>query len=115
MEVPLFLDSKASRLIQMADIVAYWTFRYFQSSDHRGFSLIRPFCADRGDANDGLITDLSTETTAKLANAAPHKHPFPFPAATARPAAMPPAIPDRDSCKYRPHPRTQLPREAALR
>src|SRR5690348_6104828 len=69
-EVPLFLDSKASRLIQMADIVAYWTFRYFQSSDHRGFSLIRPFCADRGDANDGLITDLSTETTAKLANAA---------------------------------------------
>ncbi|MGN6231165.1 MAG: DUF3800 domain-containing protein [Trinickia sp.] len=40
-EVPLFLDSKASRLIQMADIVAYWIFRYFQSGDSRGFEVIR--------------------------------------------------------------------------
>lgn len=30
-EVPLFLDSRASRLIQLADLIAYVTFRYYES------------------------------------------------------------------------------------
>jgi hypothetical protein len=48
-EVPLFLDSKASRLIQMADLIAYWIFRYFQSGDDRGYRLIAPhFHANKG-------------------------------------------------------------------
>lgn len=39
-EVPLFLDSKASRLIQLADMVAYWIYRKYSALDSRGFDLI---------------------------------------------------------------------------
>jgi hypothetical protein len=41
-EVPLFLDSKTSRLIQLADLVAYSIFRYFEMGDKRFFSIIEP-------------------------------------------------------------------------
>lgn len=41
-EVPLFLDSKASRLIQAADLIAYGIFRYFEKGDDRFFPLIEP-------------------------------------------------------------------------
>lgn len=34
-EVPLFLDSRASRLIQLADLIAYAVFRYYESADDR--------------------------------------------------------------------------------
>lgn len=36
-EVPLFLDSKASRLIQLADLIAYAVFRRFEKDDHSFF------------------------------------------------------------------------------
>ena len=36
-EVPLFLDSKASRLIQLADLTAYAIFRNFEKGDNRFF------------------------------------------------------------------------------
>ncbi|PTB22394.1 DUF3800 domain-containing protein [Trinickia symbiotica] len=78
-EVPLFLDSKASRLIQMADIIAYWIFRYFQSGDNRGYNLIAPrFCHHSG-AFQGLVANVSTETGARLQQLEPHKYPFPAP------------------------------------
>ena len=32
-EVPLFVDSKASRLVQLADFVAHWVYRAYESSD----------------------------------------------------------------------------------
>lgn len=32
-EVPLFLDSKSSRLIQLADLIAFAIYRYFQYGD----------------------------------------------------------------------------------
>lgn len=32
-EVPLFVDSKASRLVQLADFVAHWVYRAYESED----------------------------------------------------------------------------------
>jgi len=38
-EVPLFVDSRATRLIQLADLIAYAMFRNYERGDH---SLVRP-------------------------------------------------------------------------
>lgn len=40
-EVPLFLDSKASRLIQLADLIAFAVFRHFERGDSRFYSIIQ--------------------------------------------------------------------------
>ncbi|MDR1443470.1 MAG: DUF3800 domain-containing protein [Treponema sp.] len=40
-EVPLFLDSKMSRSIQMADLIAYSIFRHFEYKDSKYFSIIQ--------------------------------------------------------------------------
>ena len=53
-EVPLFLDSKASRLIQLADIIAYSIFRYFEKGDNTFYSIIEP----RFDAEGGIVHGL---------------------------------------------------------
>jgi hypothetical protein len=55
-EVPLFLDSKASRLIQLADLVAYVVFRYFEKGDQRFFPIIEP----RFDSEGGIVHGLYT-------------------------------------------------------
>jgi hypothetical protein len=39
-EVPVFMDSKASRLIQLADLIAYAVYRNFQAGDDTFFKLI---------------------------------------------------------------------------
>ncbi len=39
-EVPLFIDSKASRLVQLADHIAYSVFRRYESSDLTYFNVI---------------------------------------------------------------------------
>jgi hypothetical protein len=53
-EVPLFLDSKASRLIQLADIIAYAIFRYYEKEDTRFFPIIQP----RFDSEGGIVHGL---------------------------------------------------------
>ena len=53
-EVPLFLDSKASRLIQLADLVAYAIFRHFEKGDSSLYSIIQP----RFDSVGGIIHGL---------------------------------------------------------
>ncbi len=53
-EVPLFLDSKASRLIQLADLIAFAIFRYFEAGDDRFYSVVRP-CFD---AEGGIVHGL---------------------------------------------------------
>lgn len=53
-EVPLFLDSKASRLIQLADLIAYAIFRYYESGDEKFFSIIK----HRFDAEGGIVHGL---------------------------------------------------------
>ena len=45
-EVPLFLDSRMSRLIQLADIIAYSLFQKYEHDDDNYFSLIQN-CFDR--------------------------------------------------------------------
>ncbi|HWK06132.1 MAG TPA: DUF3800 domain-containing protein [Puia sp.] len=53
-EVPLFIDSKASRLIQLADLVAYSIFRNYESSDPQFFSIF----TDRLDRHQGKFHGL---------------------------------------------------------
>ena len=88
-EVPLFLDSKASRLIQMADLVAYWIFRYYQSKDDRGFRLIEPSILRRAKQRVGLVASVTPATEAALSNIPAHRYPFPGP--TCAPASGPAA------------------------
>ncbi len=48
-EVPLFVDSRACRMIQLADLIAWSTFRKYEFKDGRFFDqLIRLFDADGG-------------------------------------------------------------------
>lgn len=53
-EVPLFLDSRSSRLIQLADLVSYAIFRYYEHNDNAFFSIIK----DSFDNNHGRIHGL---------------------------------------------------------
>ncbi len=51
-EVPLFMDSKASRLIQLADLIAYSIYRHYERGDSDLFSLIQNgFDAEGGIAH----------------------------------------------------------------
>lgn len=81
-EVPLFLDSKASRLIQMADMVAYWIYRHYQSHDSRGFELIKPFIHGYKGGQQGLIEFISEEKKEAIKSEPSkdnEKYPFPEP------------------------------------
>jgi Protein of unknown function (DUF3800) len=53
-EVPLFLDSKASRLIQLADLVAYSAFRNYEKQDSRFFSIVKHKLDSAGGFVHGL-------------------------------------------------------------
>jgi hypothetical protein len=54
-EVPMFVDSRASRIIQLADHVAYAVFRRYNSTDLTYFDAI----ASRFYKNDGIIHGLA--------------------------------------------------------
>lgn len=53
-EVPLFVDSKATRIIQLADLVAWSTWRKYEHSDGRFFDPLVPIF----DADGGVIHGL---------------------------------------------------------
>jgi hypothetical protein len=53
-EVPMFLDSKSSRLIQLADHVAYATFRRYQAADLTYFNIIEGSYDSHEDIIHGL-------------------------------------------------------------
>lgn len=53
-EVPLFLDSRASRLVQLADLVAYALFRYLEHEAQRFFRLIEGRFDTEGGVRHGL-------------------------------------------------------------
>jgi hypothetical protein len=53
-EVPLFLDSKMSRLIQLADIIAYSLFRKYEFHDDKYFSVIQNCFDKEGNIHHGL-------------------------------------------------------------
>ncbi|MCY4034110.1 MAG: DUF3800 domain-containing protein [Hyphomicrobiales bacterium] len=54
-EVPLFVDSKATRLIQFADLVAYALRQYYERKDPRYFDLISHKFDNVGGIVHGLI------------------------------------------------------------
>ncbi|MFT3991198.1 MAG: DUF3800 domain-containing protein [Luteolibacter sp.] len=56
-EVPVFIDSKASRLIQLADLIAYSVFRKWEKNDDRFY----PIIADRFDREGGIVHGLHLE------------------------------------------------------
>jgi len=53
-EVPLFVDSRATRLIQLADIIAWSTFRRYEFSDGRFFDPMIPSFDTDGGVIHGL-------------------------------------------------------------
>jgi len=53
-EVPLFMDSKASRLIQLADLIAYAIFRKYERGDADLFSIIEHRFDSEGGITHGL-------------------------------------------------------------
>ncbi|MGH9343064.1 MAG: DUF3800 domain-containing protein [Terriglobia bacterium] len=53
-EVPVFLDSKASRLIQLSDLIAFAIFRHFEHNDSQYFEIIK----DCFDAEGGVVHGL---------------------------------------------------------
>jgi hypothetical protein len=57
-EVPVFLDSKASRLIQLADLVAYSLFRFYEYGDNSFYDVIK----DRFDTEGGVAHGLYLKT-----------------------------------------------------
>ncbi len=54
-EVPVFLDSKASRLIQLADLVAFALFRFHEHGDAQFYDVIRHCFDADGPIENGLF------------------------------------------------------------
>jgi hypothetical protein len=54
-EVPLFVDSRASRLVQIADLVAYSMWRKYEHKDGRFFDDLVPFFDSEGGVIHGLV------------------------------------------------------------
>lgn len=58
-ETPLFVDSRASRLVQMADTISYAVFRRYNASDAKYFDIV----ASKFDAADGIVHGLAHKQT----------------------------------------------------
>ncbi len=58
-ETPLFVDSRASRVVQLADHVAYATFRRYNASDAQYFDVI----SSKFHAVDGVVHGLAHKQT----------------------------------------------------
>ncbi len=54
-EVPLFTDSKITRMLQLADFVAYAIYRRFESGDAQFFDIILPRFVEAGGVIHGLV------------------------------------------------------------
>jgi hypothetical protein len=53
--VPLFLDSKASRLIQLADLISFGIFRKYEKDDNRFFDLFAKRFDSDGTTIHGFV------------------------------------------------------------
>ena len=72
-EVPVFLDSRASRLIQIADLIAFSMKRHYQNADSRFFDIVRQRFYREGPQTVGLVhlpadSPLFAETAARHPN-----------------------------------------------
>lgn len=57
-EVPSFIDSKASRLIQLADLIAYSMFRHYEKQDSNFFNIFQNKFDTSGGIKHGLFEKL---------------------------------------------------------
>jgi len=57
-EVPSFIDSRASRIIQLADLIAYGMFRHYEKGDSRFFNVFNGKFDHVGSTVHGLYTNL---------------------------------------------------------
>ena len=62
-DTPFFVDSRASRVIQLADHVAYAVFRRYHARDAQYFDLI----SSKFDAHDGVVHGLAHKAGARYA------------------------------------------------
>ena len=92
-EVPLFVDSRATRLMQLADTICYWIFRRYESGDDRGWQFIHPHFANLGNNLSGLHQVLAVETPQMLANPKPQPFPFPPPLVSPTPTIIRTIVP----------------------
>jgi|GEM_PF-3408749 len=51
----MFLDSRASRMIQLADLVSFATYRKFSAGDNELFDLVQPYFDAEGGVAHGLF------------------------------------------------------------
>jgi Protein of unknown function (DUF3800) len=59
-EVPLFLDSKASRIVQLADLVSFALYRLYERNDYTFFNHIKDrFDVVAGEPRSLIYCDLS--------------------------------------------------------
>lgn len=54
-EVPVFLDSRATRLIQLADLVAFSIFRHFEHGDSQFWDVIKDRFDEEGGVRHGFV------------------------------------------------------------
>jgi hypothetical protein len=54
-EIPLFTDSKITRMLQLADFIAYAIYRRYQSSDAQFLDMILPRFSESGGVLHGLV------------------------------------------------------------
>jgi len=87
-EVPMFADSKSTRLIQLADSIAYWIFRRYTAHDDWGWRALHTCFANLGNGRTGLHEVLAPATPATLLAIQTSRYPFP----AALPAAAPAAV-----------------------
>ena len=62
-DVPVFVDSRATRLIQLADLIAYAAFRKFERNDDRFWKVVEPTLDEEGGVVHGLYTGPRSSTT----------------------------------------------------
>ena len=57
-EVPVFLDSMASRLIQLADLVSFALYRFYEHNDNAFYDVIKHRFDREGGVEHGLYVFL---------------------------------------------------------
>jgi len=57
-EVPLFIDSKASRLIQLHDLIAYSSYRHYEHDDSQFYDIFKKKFDSEGGITHGLFVKL---------------------------------------------------------
>ena len=71
--------SEPLTLIQLADLVAYWTYRRYAALDDRGFRILAPHIRAYGGSVPGLCELISDETREKVSKIPEPDYPFPAP------------------------------------